>query len=87
MKSRNDADLALSPIAVQALPDGSDNINGLLKALLRNVSVKEARAHQCDGARCRRVRSGGSLIRAAWLLLLQRIQRTVFLDPAQLPEK
>jgi hypothetical protein len=87
MNPRKDPDLALSSIAVQAIPDGSDNINGLLTALLGSISAEEARADQCAGVRGRRVRNRGSWIRGAWFFWRQRMERAVFLNAAQFPEK
>ena len=76
---------ALWAISVQVLPDGSDNINGLLTALLRNVSTADVRAHQCAQASQRKNRN--SWIRAGWLFLSLCVHRAVYLNPPQLLEK
>src|SRR5277367_2728842 len=57
MNSREPARAAFSPITIQALPDGSDNISGLLTALLHNVSTEEMRSHQWTRSSRRRAGS------------------------------
>jgi hypothetical protein len=67
MNCQEQTNHAVSPITVQAIPDGADNINGLLTALLRNVSTEDVRAHQSAQLSQRKMKSRGSWIRAVWL--------------------
>ena len=43
------AHLLLSPVMIQTMPDGADNLNGLLTAMLRNATKEPTYGHQ--GAR------------------------------------
>jgi len=87
MNYQEQAHHAVSPITEPAIPDGADNINGLLTVLLRNVSTEDVKAHQCAQLSRRKMKSRRSWIRAVWLVLSSRVQRVVYLNPPQLPEK
>ena len=58
----------LDAITIQTLPDGIDNLNGLLTALVRYVGTDEVSRRDCPRDAFQH-RSGGrpSRVRAAWL--------------------
>jgi len=74
-------------IWIQAFPDGSDNLSGLLTGLLRNVSTEVPRTPQCTQSNRRQMTNRGLWIRTGWHFLSLCVHRAVDLISPQLSEK
>jgi hypothetical protein len=65
---------ALDVVTIQTLPDGMDNLDGILTALVRNVSADEV-AESCRHREAFKRRTGGpaAKVRSALLRLRRRV--------------
>jgi hypothetical protein len=91
MNDPEHAHLPVSPITIQALPDGADNLNGLITSLLRNATMEQECTNQDARTDLRTGTTLRSRIRSAWWFLRNGRHRpaskTFHLNLAQIPEK
>ena len=69
MNNPEHAHLLLAPVTLQAIPDGADNLHGLLTALLRSAASELPCAEHRTRGGSRAGTNRRSRLHAAWLFL------------------